>query len=244
MANTDDLNFVLVHGAWHGAWCWEKVVPGLQGLGHAVHALDLPGLGEDPTPVQEVSLQGYVNKVVAVVNEIKQPVVLVGHSMGGMVITQVAERIPQKIGTLIYLTAFSPRNGESLLQYAQADEGSLTAQNLQVNEAEGIISVPEDKLRECFYGLCSDEDVANAIRRLRPQAIAPNATPLELSDDNFGIVRRTYIECSEDAAITPSMQERQKANGRVDGALTLKADHSPFYSCPGQLADALVSLSH
>ncbi len=243
MNDTSKLQFVLVHGAWHGAWCWEKVVPVLESYGHEAHTLDLPGLGEDPTPVHEVSLDGYVDKVVEVINKVGEPVVLVGHSMGGMVVTQVAEKAADRISTLVYLTAFSPRNGENLLQYAQADEGSLTARYLQVHEDEGIISVPEDKLRECFYGLCSDEDVANAIARLKPQAIAPNATPLELSEENYGRVRRTYIECSEDAAITPSMQQRQKSNGRVDGSITLAADHSPFYSCPEELGEALVALA-
>ena len=243
MSESSKFQFVLVHGAWHGAWCWEKVVPLLESHGHSVHTLDLPGLGEDPMPVHEVSLKAYVEKVVKLITEVAEPVVLVGHSMGGMVITQVAEEIPGNIHTLVYLTAFSPRNGENLLQYAQADEGSLTSRYLQVNEEEGIISVPEDKLRECFYGLCSDDDVTQAIARLKPQAIAPNATPLELTEENYGGVRRTYIECSEDAAITPSMQQRQKLNGRVDGSVTLAADHSPFYCCPEDLGEALIELS-
>jgi len=84
-------------------------------MGHAVHTIDLPGLGDDETALADVSLDAYVSEVTSLINSIGLPVVLVGHSMGGMVITQVAEKILDKIHTLIYLTAFSPMNGEALL---------------------------------------------------------------------------------------------------------------------------------
>lgn len=100
--------FVLVHGAWHGAWCWEKVIPLIEAKGHGVHTLDLPGLGSDETPLEDVSLNAYVDAVVKLISDIEEKVVLLGHSMGGIVITQVAEKIPEQISTLIYLTAFSP----------------------------------------------------------------------------------------------------------------------------------------
>jgi pimeloyl-ACP methyl ester carboxylesterase len=242
MNTSNKYHFVLVHGAWHGAWCWEKVIPLLSDVGHAVHAIDLPGLGEEQTPVKDVTLKSYVFAVNELINSIDQAVVLVGHSMGGMVITQVAEQIPDRINTLIYLTAFSPRNRETLLQYALEDTSDVMKYK-QINEEEGYFTVAEDKLQSCFYGMCSDEDAQNAIKRLRPQPLAPIATPLKLSDENYGRVRRCYVECSEDRAITPAMQTRLKNNGRVDATATLKTDHSPFYSCPEQLVETLVSLA-
>jgi pimeloyl-ACP methyl ester carboxylesterase len=235
--------FVLVHGAWHGAWCWEKVVPLLSEAGHEVHTIDLPGLGEDQSPIADVGLDSYVSAVSELINSIARQVVLVGHSMGGMVITQVAELLPEKIDTLDYLTAFSPRNGETLLQYALEDTDSYVSQYKQVNEEEGFFTVAADKLQECFYGMCSNEDAENAIRRLRPQALAPLVTPLSLSDENYGSVRRCYIECSEDKAISPGMQHRLRDNAPVSKSVVLKTDHSPFYSCPEQLVDALISLA-
>jgi len=239
----DNYQFVLVHGAWHGAWCWEKVVPLLKEAGHEAHVIDLPGLGDDQTPIAEVTLDKYVSAVSALINTIGRQVVLVGHSMGGMVITQVAETMPEKIDTLVYLTAFSPRNGETLLQYALEDKDSLVTQYKQVNEEQGFFTVAEDKLKECFYGMCTDEDAAHASRRLRLQALAPVATPLKLSDENYGSVRRCYIECSEDRAITPRMQQRLRDNAAVDKSVVLKTDHSPFYSCPEELVDALLTVS-
>lgn len=242
MKSSKKFNFVLVHGAWHGGWCWEKVLPLLKASGHQAHTLDLPGLGEDQRPIAEVTLDSYVTKVSELINSICEPVVLVGHSMGGMVITQVAENIPDRIDTLIYLTAFSPKNGETLLQYALLDDSDV-AKYKQVFEDEGYFILPEDRIQKCFYERCSQEDVDNAMKRLRPQALAPIATPLRLSEENYGRVRRCYIKCSQDRAITPVMQDVLCDNARVDKSLTLDTDHSPFYSCPQELAGAFISLA-
>lgn len=240
---TPEYCFVLVHGAWHGAWCWEKVVPLLRAAGHEVHTIDLPGSGEDQCPIVDVTLDSYVAAVSGLINTTAKQVVLVGHSMGGMVITQVAELLPGKIATLVYLTAFSPRHGETLLQYALEDTDSYVSRYKQVNEEEGFFTVAADKIQACFYGMCSNEDAGNASRRLRPQALAPLVTPLALSDSNYGSVRRCYIECSEDKAISPGMQQRLRDNAPVSKSVVLKADHSPFYSCPDQLVDVLISLA-
>jgi pimeloyl-ACP methyl ester carboxylesterase len=243
MSDSKGMQFVLIHGAWHGAWCWEKVVPLLEAAGHHTHTIDLSGLGEDQTPIVEVTLDAYVSRVVALIISIKEPVVLVGHSMGGMVITQVAEQAPDKIPTLIYLTAFSPKHRETFLQYTLEDEESDVAKYKQINEEEGYSTIAEDRIKECFYGMCSDEDAEKAFVRLRRQALAPLATPLRLSEENYGSVRRCYISCSKDRAITPEMQIRFKGNARVDMSDELDTDHSPFYSCPDELVNTLLHLS-
>ena len=235
-------HFVLVHGAWHGAWCWEQVTPLLAERGHEAHTLDLPGLGSDPTPVSDVTLDAYVDAVKDVVLSVDCPVVLVGHSMGGLIITQTAERVPERVQALGYLAAFSPRNGESLFDYAMADTESHVTRFHVVNEEEGYFTVPGERLPACFYGKCSEEDTRNAIARLRPQPLAPLVQPVSISEQNYGQVRRGYIECTEDQALTWPMQKRMLHNARLDVLLTLKTDHSPFYSCPGDLVDCLVRL--
>lgn len=243
MSNSTTHHYVLVHGAWHGAWCWEKVTPLLIDAGHVVHTLDLPGLGEDNTQVLDVTLDSYVKSVTDLVEGVGEPVVLVGHSMGGMVITQTAERIADKIDSLIYLTAFSPKHRETLLQYSLDDADSLVSQYKQLDEEDGILTVADSALKECFYGLCSDEDANAAIKRLRPQALAPLAMPLKLSDKNYGSVRRCYIECNKDKAISPGLQRRMKGNASVAASAVLETDHSPFYSCPQELVDTLIAMS-
>jgi pimeloyl-ACP methyl ester carboxylesterase len=97
--------FVSVHGGWNGGWCWEKVVPLLEEAGHEVEAPDLPGLGEDRTPLPKVSLQGYADRICQVLEAQPEPVVLVGHSSGGIVISQAAEQRLDKVKLLVYLAA-------------------------------------------------------------------------------------------------------------------------------------------
>ena len=121
--------FVLVHGAWHGSWCWKKVVPLLEEAGHEVVTLDLPGHGDDGTPVSEVTLVTYAERVCDVLDEQSELVVLVGHSMGGLVISEAAERRPEKIKLLVYLTGFLLANGKTLIETAQADEEAIVVPN-------------------------------------------------------------------------------------------------------------------
>ncbi|MBA3922407.1 MAG: alpha/beta fold hydrolase, partial [Nostocaceae cyanobacterium] len=106
---------ILIHGAWHSSWCWNKVATLLEQAGHKVIAPDLPSHGKDKTPIREVTLQSYTDRICEILTELIEPVILVGHSMGGLVITQVAEQCPDKIEKLVYLCAFLPGNGESLL---------------------------------------------------------------------------------------------------------------------------------
>ena len=234
--------YILTHGAWHGAWCWDKVVPLLQRQGHAAVALDLPGHGNDKTPIAQVSLQAYADRVCGVLDAQSEPVVLVGHSMGGIVITQAAEQRPQKIKTLVYLTAFLLRDGESLLQVAQGDTEAQVLPNLIMAPDQSYATVRDDALKDVFYGDCSDEDVARARSLLVPQAAAPFATPVHTTAENFGRIPRVYIECLNDRAISPSVQKKMYAALPCQKVISMDTSHSPFFSAPEALAAHLASL--
>jgi len=199
--------YVLVHGAWHGSWCWDKVVPLLEKEGHKVQAPDLPGHGNDKTPIPEISLQAYADRVCEILDAQSEPVILAGHSMGGAVISQASEYRPEKIKKLVYITAFLLQNGEFLLQVAEPDQETLVLPNLIMAEDQSFATVKEEAIKEAFYGDCSDEDVERAKSLLVPQAAAPLATPVNTTQDNFGRLPRIYISCSLDRAISPSIQE-------------------------------------
>jgi pimeloyl-ACP methyl ester carboxylesterase len=235
--------YVLVHGAWHGSWCWEKVVPPLKQTGHQVEILDLPGHGQDKTPLGEITLAAYTKRVCETLNAQAEPVILVGHSIGGIVITQVAQERPEKIQRLVYLAAFLVQNGESLFQVAQTDSDSLVLPNLMVNEEQGSLTFKEGApLKDMFYGDCSDEDVARATSLLVPQALAPLATPARITAEHFGRVPRVYIECLRDRAISPSMQKRMYTATPCQTILSMQTSHSPFFSAPQELVRHLTSL--
>src|SRR3954469_12109915 len=115
--------FLLVHGAFGGAWCWEPAVAPLRAAGHTVETIDLPGSGDDPTPPGEVTLDGYAARVCAALAE-GEPAVLVGHSMGGVAVTEAAVRCPERIAALAYVAAFAPGAGQSLQALTQLPEGA------------------------------------------------------------------------------------------------------------------------
>jgi len=234
--------YVLVHGAWHGGWCWEKVVPLLQKQGHTVVAPDLPAHGKDKTPIAEVSLQSYADRVCDILDAQPEPAILVGHSMGGMVITQAAEYRPDRIRTLVYLCAFLPRNGESLLQLAQTDTEGLVLPNLVPADDQQSATVRDEAIKDAFYGDCSDEDVARAKSLLVAQPLAPLATPVSTTEANFGRAPRVYIECLKDRAIPPPLQKQMYTASPCRKVISMDTSHSPFLSAPDKLVEHLTSL--
>ncbi len=234
--------YVLVHGAWHGAWCWNKVTPLLEAQGHKVVTLDLPGHGNDKTPIPGVTLAAYADRVCEVVGAQAEPVILVGHSMGGLAISQAAEQCPQNIKKLVYLTAFLLRSGETLLQYAQEDADALVLPHLIMAEDQSYATVKDEGIKPAFYGDCADEDVAWAKSLLVPQAAAPFVTPIHTTEENFGRIPRLYIECLGDRAISPAIQQRMYTNTPCEKVMTMQTDHSPFFSAPEELVAHLTAV--
>ena len=235
--------FVLIHGGWHGGWCWHKVAANLEKQGHTVIAPDLPSHGKDKTPTASVSLQTYVDSVCSILDAQAEPVILAGHSLGGVIITQVAEHRPDKIKLLVYLSAFLLRDGASLLSVAEHDAQGLVLPNLIFNEDRSIATVREDRLKEVFYADCPDEDVILAKSLLVPQALAPLPAPVHTTQQRFGQVPRAYIECLQDKALSPAVQKSMYTALPCRQVVSMNTSHSPFFSAPGELAAHLASLT-
>jgi pimeloyl-ACP methyl ester carboxylesterase len=214
--------YVLVHGSFHGGWCWDGVVSRLQRAGHRALAVDLPGRGADTRPAAALTLDDYAQHVVDAIAAEKEPVVLIGHSMGGVVVTQAAERAPERIARLAYVCAFLPANGQSLLDLARTDGESVLLANA----------------RESFYHDCSDDDAERATARLIPESLAVVGTPVHTTAARFGRVPRSYIECSDDRALGPSLQKRMHA-ATPCRVTRIVSSHSPFFSRPDELVRAL-----
>lgn len=234
--------FILIHGAWHGAWCWHKLVPLLEAAGNRVVAPDLPSMGADATPASSVTLESWARFVAGLVRREADPVVLVGHSRAGIVISQAAELVPEGISRLVYLSAYLLPAGETLAGAARADAGSLVPANM-IPAAGGVTCTLRPKvIREAFYGRCSDEDVEFARARLSPEPLKPLVTPLTVTARMFGRVPRAYIECRDDRTVSLTAQRRMQAALPCDPVFTLDGDHSPFLSAPQELARILISI--
>lgn len=231
--------FLLIHGAWHGGWCWRKVVPLLAARGYRALAPDLPGHGDDKTPVETITLVGYTRRICEIAGAQREPVILVGHSMGGIAITQAAENCRDRIRALVYLCAFLPRNGESLTTWAAQDHESMVNRTTIERQANGALTVKPEHRREAFYGSCTDEDFEFAQSRLVAQSPEPFRAPVETSEAKWGRIPRYYIECARDRAITLKLQREMQKHSPCRETFLIDTDHSPFFSTPEELTDIL-----
>lgn len=231
---------ILVHGACHGGWCWEKMVPPLEAAGHRVLAPDLPDLPlTEPDPVAR---WGDFVADLAEREARSDRVVLVGHSRGGIVVSAAAEAAPDAIDRLIYLAA-------SLLPARQTMNGAWRAFTDQPAEwvtadAEGLsFTITPGVYHRLFCPMADAQTAAWAEARLRAEPIAAFMTPLRISDDRFGRIPRAYIETSRDQIVPLAFQRSMQAALPCEQVVTLDADHSPFLAMPERLAEALAVLS-
>jgi pimeloyl-ACP methyl ester carboxylesterase len=222
--------YVLVHGAWHGAWEWEQVTPLLEAAGHRVVAVDLP----------RSTLEANVAMIRAAVESADEPVILAGRSAGGLWITQTAEEVPERIAKLVYVAAFLPGDGQALRDLASGD---LVQSNLIVDEDAGTAMVDPAVQREAFYAQCADDVAAAASARRVPEALAPFGTPVRISEERAGAVPRVYVECLRDNAMPIERQRAMQAARPCAQVLTIDTDHCPTLSRPRELAEALLALA-
>jgi pimeloyl-ACP methyl ester carboxylesterase len=237
--------FVLVHGAFHGAWCWVRLTPRLEARGHRVVAFDLPSLGDDPTPITDVSLDLWAARVAENIVECGEPVILVGHSLAGVVVAAAAERLPERVRLLVYLAAFLPRDGDSIASLSASPAARKeSGPSAFTRSPDGLSFSPKPELAgERFYSHSPPEDIALAIPLLRPQAYSVQRHAVALSEERYGSVPRVYIECLEDQIISLGLQRDMVAKAGVQETVSLPTDHSPFFSAPDMLADVLDRLA-
>jgi pimeloyl-ACP methyl ester carboxylesterase len=237
--------FVLVHGAFVGAWAWQPLVEALEAEGHTAEALDLPGAGDDQTPVGEVTLSACANRVCSVLAQSQERAILVANSMGGIIVTQAADRCPDRIESLVYVAAFLPRDGQSLLDLTKLPEGKddQVQANIVVEGDPPVATMPDEASGPALYGSCSEEVARWAIAQQRPQPVAPYATPVSLKRGGFDRIERSYVLCRRDQAIPPQLQRLMLKQGNCSDVLELDTDHSPHLSMTAELADHLNRLA-
>jgi hypothetical protein len=227
--------FALVHGAWHDAWCWNRLTPELRSLGHAVVAMDLPC---DDT---SATFETYADVVVQALEDSGDDLVLVGHSLAGNTIPLVAAQ--RTVRRLVFLCALIPQPGRSLGEQMADEPGMLVPGYRDALGGDGASSwwVDQEMARERMYADCRPDDVRDAIAHLRPQAMAPYAHPFAL--DAMPDVERSYIVCAEDRLVDPGWS-RAKAPERLGvDPIELPGSHSPFLSRPKELATLLHALA-
>lgn len=228
---------VLVHGAFENDQVWGHVTAKLEKDGYKVIAVDLPGRPGNPATPDKVSLGLYGDTVVAALNKLDRPAVVVGHSFGGIVIADAAEKAPAKIKTLVFTAAYLPHDGDSLVSLAMQDGDAKVGPHLQIKKEQGIASI-EYSARADLFANGGPEGLRKAIPDLiLDEPLAPLATPVQVTAANFGRVDKVYIHTAMDQVISPSFQAKMVANTPVREQFTLPAGHTPFLTDPDGLAD-------
>ncbi len=225
-------DILLVHGSWHGAWCWRDLLPELAELGHDAHAIDLPSHGSDPTPVSDVTLEMCRDAVLAASSP---DTIVLGHSWGGYPISAAAESDPQAMRGLIYLCAYVPQSGLSMVDMRKRGPRQLLDGALEKSSDGLSCTVRPDRVQDLFYHDCPANTLPFAFARLCPQAILPQDTPLTLST-RFGQVPKAYIRCTDDRTIPPEYQEEMSRCATPEMRHNIDSSHSPFFACPRDLA--------
>ena len=228
-------DFWLIHGSCHGAWCWRDVIPALAALGHSARAIDLPGHGDDTTPIDGQTLPACAQKIV---DALDRPSIVIGHSWGGYPITAAAELDNRNILGLGYLCAYTPYDGMSLGQMRQLAARQPIMHAVRVAEDGLTYTIDPDEVQPLFYHDCPPDAVAYAAPRLCPQAVLPQRTPLAVTGASAGLPRH-YILCRDDRTIPPEFQDEMAANFPAEARHELPTSHSPFFADPAGLATVL-----
>jgi pimeloyl-ACP methyl ester carboxylesterase len=231
----DAATVVLVHGAWHGAWCWAPVVTRLEDAGVPVLAIDLPGHGDDRRPV--VDLHGHGDAVRAALDDIGGPVLLVGHSFGGAAITDAGTH--PSVRHLVYVSAFCLDAHETVVTNDLEGGAGTVLEHAIRFEADGTLTVDPELAVEAFYADCDPAVVPELVARLGPEHAAGFGQSLR------SVAWRerptTYVLCTDDRALLPELQRNLAA--RCDEVVEIAASHSPFVSRPDDVAGLLADLA-
>jgi pimeloyl-ACP methyl ester carboxylesterase len=235
---------VLVHGAWQGAFAWAPVMSKLQQQGYPVVSVELPAHGDDQTPAAGLTLLTYRDKVLAAIKA--QPasqVILVGHSLGGAVISAVAEAAPTKIAKLVYVAGFLPVNQQSSLDLAQQDAQSLLGPALSFSPNGLLAIVKQSQVVNIF---CQDGTAAvqqQVLAKYRDEPAAPIAEKVTLSAANYGRVSKYYVRTLQDHVISPALQDIMLRATPVQREYRLDSGHTPHLTHPDELSALLAEIA-
>lgn len=234
--------YVLVHGAWQAPYVWDAVRTDLENRGNKVIIVELPGHGSDNSLTHTLTLDVYANKVIDAITPIQEKVILVGHSMGGMVVSQVAERIPNKISKLVYIGAFLPKNGQSLTDLAFSDPDSKLGPNLIESADHLTLDVQQAELINLFIADGSKAAKQSVRDNYRAEPSIPLTNPAVLTNEAFGSVEKVYIKTLQDVVISTGLQDRMIHDAGIKTVYEVNTSHSPFLSQPKVVSSLLLKI--
>lgn len=224
--------YILVHGAWADESAWGFVRNQLAVNGN-VEVVNLPAHGLELTPAKEVTLRSYVSEVISAISKYPGKVNLVGHSMAGIVISQVAEEIPDRIEKLVYVSAYLPQDGDDLLSLSRDDKQSLVGAALAFTEDYTAASIQKEVIVPAVCADCPDYMKEALIKYHKEEPTKPLGEKVTLTSDKFGQVPKYYIHTTNDKAVGYDLQKAMvKSNGSIKKTFKMETSHLPFVVNP------------
>lgn len=235
--------FLLVHGAWLGGWAWTQVSSLIREQGFSVYPVDLPGHGKGNDVFESITFYSYIKEVLRVMDAEDRPMILVGHSFAGMIISQVAEFRPEKVSGLVYLSACLLPNGVSFLEAAKVIHDSIALDNLRSSQDGKTVTIEEEYLHAAIAHDVPIHTFESIRLNLVPEPVVPLGVPLSITDCGWGSAPRYYIECTKDRAIPLKAQRAMYQLLGVREVFSLESSHSPMFSCPLELSGHLLTIA-
>jgi pimeloyl-ACP methyl ester carboxylesterase len=236
---------ILVHGAWQGGWAWDRFLPHLAAAGITATAIDLPGNGTDSTPPDKVTLDLYAKFVGETIAANAGPVHLIGHSGGGVVVSQAAETFRSDVCGVVYVAGIMLPDGgtfgDIVGPLTEKDPAAAGIRPYLMWSKDGLTStVAAEAARTIFFHDCDPDDAARACSRLSPQPEGGRAVSPRLTREKFGTVPRLYVEARNDRSVVLAAQKKMQSLVPGADVVSLDSGHVPQLSMPDKLADCVV----
>ncbi|OMH25565.1 alpha/beta fold hydrolase [Motiliproteus sp. MSK22-1] len=232
-------DFVMIHSAWTGGWQWQQVNSALSKKGHTYSSPDLPGHGADNTPAGAIDLDSYVSSMVSVLDARQSASILVGHSFGGVVASQVAEARPEKVKAIVYLCAFMLPDGYSFMDATAGVKNSEVLNNLVFSEDKTSVSIAD----EALHSAVAHEVPVELFNQVKPNLVAEPTAPLsaklQLTAGNYGSIPRYFVQCENDNALPVEQQQFMIEQSPVEWSYKLESSHMPVFTMPERVAEIL-----
>jgi pimeloyl-ACP methyl ester carboxylesterase len=235
--------FVFVHGAMVDGTAWYKIIKPLEDAGNKVIVINLPSHGKDDTKISEATYANYLKIITDSINAQTEKVILVGHSMAGLLIASIAEQMPDKIDKLVFVAAFIPQNGDNVFTLNGKDKLSQFGPNLIVAADKSNAKLKTDKIKTVFCPDCNSEDISLLTLSQKAEPLSPLAEKIILTDKNYNSIPKYIIQTELDNAITFNFQKEMASTAKnVAKVYVIKSGHLPFLSQPKKLIKILLSL--
>ncbi|TWR29641.1 alpha/beta hydrolase [Mucilaginibacter pallidiroseus] len=235
--------FVLVHGAWATPFAYATVSQNLKAQGFEVIIPLLPGHGDDNTDPKDLHMQSYVTHIVEGIKQINQKVILVGHSMAGIIVSGVAEAIPNLVEKLIYIAAYVPKSGQSAYALSLQDTQSLLGASLIVSPDQSTFDIVRENITNIFCQDAGEKVQEEILEHYKPEPAAPFSDEVLLTDKNFGSIKKFYVETLNDNGIGNLLQKQMVSDAGIQDVYTLETGHFPMLTQPDKLSTILEEIA-